>query len=249
MNTLLLKAVGLLVLSGLATTAHEPPSAVQETPQLDLTGEYYVGDGLGFNQTLILKGDNTFEFLETGCGGIYDQSKGAFTFDNDQITLRPSEPQKDKHFATKTMFYPVKWADRLYLVADDEMLEFASKYAMGWRGEHYDGRSGSHYLRNGIDDNLTQPVQGKPQIPDEYKRYLTRPFQADITAVNGREVTIDQGSDAGLFPGTQLRLRERQTVWMTVKKSSPTTATCLLEDQKDKVKPGERVMIAVYGFF
>jgi hypothetical protein len=44
----------------------------------DLYGEYYVGDGLGYNLHLSLKPEDTFECTLSGCMGEYDRVTGTW---------------------------------------------------------------------------------------------------------------------------------------------------------------------------
>jgi hypothetical protein len=54
-----------------------------------LPGNYYVGDGTGYNLNLQLLGNGRFVAFWNGCLGEYGRSYGTFDLNNDRITFIP----------------------------------------------------------------------------------------------------------------------------------------------------------------
>jgi hypothetical protein len=104
-----LLAVGLL--AGCAAKSAEPPpsSPAQDAPKVPadktahpvakydaatgdvaaaLAGKYYMGDGLGFNQSLTLAQDGTFDCRWTGCLGEYGKCSGTWWKTGERLVLR-----------------------------------------------------------------------------------------------------------------------------------------------------------------
>jgi hypothetical protein len=52
-----------------------------------LAGNYYVGDGLGYNLHLVLGKDRKFECTWTGCLGVYGQASGAWSLDEKGLSF------------------------------------------------------------------------------------------------------------------------------------------------------------------
>jgi hypothetical protein len=102
----LLLAAGLL--AGCAAKSAEPQSSsAKDAPKLaadktplatddaatgevpaELAGKYYQGDGLGFNLSLTLARDGTFDCLWTGCLGEYGKCSGKWWKTDERLVLR-----------------------------------------------------------------------------------------------------------------------------------------------------------------
>lgn len=207
----------------------------------DLTGEYYYGDGLGANCTLVIDASGRFSYEWTGCLGVYAKNRGTFTFRSDVLTLHPRLPNADRVFGTPTRFFPVRWGDRLYLISDERMLHFCEEVR---RGRRHDGRDREfprlYYLR-GADD--AKPTSGLPKVPPLYRRYLRDEFGAQVTRVQHGVVTIDRGSDHGVIKRMALFL-EPQSVRLRVTRVGRAAAECVFDHPEEKVpvKPGARVV-------
>ena len=76
-------------------------------------GEYYEGDGLGVNVSLILAPKSGFLFEWHGCMGLYDRNYGAVTSDKGKIRLTFTFPNKRKGFQGIAQgFTPIVWGER-----------------------------------------------------------------------------------------------------------------------------------------
>ncbi len=160
-------------------------------------GEFYFGDGLGVNCSLKLTKEGNASFQWHGCEGLYDKNQGTYTYENDQIVLHLTAPNtRDGFQGTPTRFYPVQWGPRLYLIADEQMLGFCSRVAMGWIPD--EDRHGFYYLRGKDNEN---PVRGEPSVPALFQPVLKQPFTATITSMKkGGPILIDRGRRQGIFP-------------------------------------------------
>jgi hypothetical protein len=55
----------------------------------ELVGEYYCGDGYGYNLDLILKEGGRFKCTWSGCLGVYGRSSGGWSVDREGVKLAP----------------------------------------------------------------------------------------------------------------------------------------------------------------
>ncbi len=79
-----------------------------------IAGDYYFGDGLGFNCSLAVKPEGRFTFLWRGCLGVYGRNEGGAKIVNGHLVLTPEQPNDSKGFGgTPTDFIPVHWGERL----------------------------------------------------------------------------------------------------------------------------------------
>jgi hypothetical protein len=62
---------------------------VREIDTAVLAGEYYVGDGTGYNLHLMLKKDQKFECTWMGCLGVYGRASGDWSVDDKGVILSP----------------------------------------------------------------------------------------------------------------------------------------------------------------
>jgi len=60
---------------------------IRDVQAKDLVGEYRLGDGLGYNLHLVLKGNGAFECKWTGCLGVYGTSSGGWTLQEAGLAL------------------------------------------------------------------------------------------------------------------------------------------------------------------
>lgn len=179
----------------------------------DVTDTYCFGDGLGVNCLLELKKDGTFTFSWDGCLGEFDKNGGPFVREGDLVVLRPARPNRRDGFrGTGTRLCPVKWADRLYLIAEEQMLGFCGRFQQGWRGKELLARSGFYYLRQRIDKiGQSEPdkLNGAPQVPPAYRHYLKDPFNGIVSKVaDPKAVPVNKGSADGVVVGTKLSAQD-----------------------------------------
>ena len=95
MKAILVALCSLLV----ACTSGVAPSSI---PAKRLVGKWYRGDGLGYNVTLTLNRDSSYDAVWTGCLGTYGTAHGNWRLDQSKLTLTPTE-EKDmmrKHLRT-----------------------------------------------------------------------------------------------------------------------------------------------------
>lgn len=90
-------------------------------------GEYYFGDGLGVNVSLILAPASGYVFEWHGCLGLYDRNYGTVTWHNGRIRLSFTFPNEQKGFVgIAEEFIPVSWGDRQYLIPSDDIVGFCN---------------------------------------------------------------------------------------------------------------------------
>jgi hypothetical protein len=134
----------------------QPAGGEVSPPDLaEIAGEYYMGDGLGVNLTLVIAPDGTFSFKWQGCLGTYDTAAGRASMHDGELWLEPGPERKN----LENRFLPVRWEGRLYLVSSNRLHDFANQIDRGTEPRSY--AHGSFYLREGDWD---KPVDGPPDL-------------------------------------------------------------------------------------
>lgn len=100
-----------------------------------LNGDYYQGDGLGYNLHLTLENDGTFTCQWTGCLGDYGSTSGEWSRSGRHITVNPTDSSgmfKDTPLGNMTILKRdggrrlIRDADANLLATDPDMLSFFS---------------------------------------------------------------------------------------------------------------------------
>jgi hypothetical protein len=205
-----------------------PTSAATPLSAADVIGKYYFGDGLGVNCYLELGNDGQFTFRWSGCLGEYDRNSGPWGLTDGLVILKPSQSNVREGFqGTATRLYPVRWGGRLYLVSDDEMIDFCSAVSLDWvfdREGQANGRSAFFYLRAGDEE---KPLVGLPTVPEIYRQYLSGGFTASVIDVR-RDGTfvINRGNKDGLIVGTKLNVAHGDHFGYVVVSTTDDQAVC-----------------------
>lgn len=188
------------------------PIILQEISSLanhEWAGEYYCGDGLGFNLSLTMAPQSGYLFEASGCTGRYGRNYGPVTPSKGRLRLAFRLPvQRERLSTIADQLIQVHWGPRRYLIPPKEMLEFCNAVNAGT--EPRTDIHGLHLLRWGDD---AKAVQGLPTVPDEFKRYLlARPIEAEIIEIRERAenstVVLNRGKMHGLLPGMELHIIE-----------------------------------------
>ena len=147
-------------------------------------GEYYQGDGLGFNRTLHLAPKAGVSATWFGCMGLYGANEGeVVVIDRGKLAFRFSAP----NFESGREGFPtfpgsvnfVQWGQRRYLVPDDRMLDFVN--AVNHRMEPSMFR-GSLFLAAA--ENAARPVSGLPDLPEVLRSQIrTVPLDLRVSSV------------------------------------------------------------------
>jgi len=180
-------------------------------------GKYYEGDGLGVGVSLWIAPKSGFVFEWHGCLGVYDRNYGPVSVADKKLQLSFTFPNTREGFqGLSPELIPVSWGQRRYLVPPDRIVDFCNSVNAG--NEPRKGIYGLHLLRRGDEK---KSVQGWPNIPREFDRYLlkqaisteivavgavqTRPSAADWKFKDTR-VTLKGGEDLGLRKGMELHV-------------------------------------------
>lgn len=169
-----------------------------------------VYQGLG---SLIIAPSGEYTFVEWNCtgpsewdDGVIERKDSMLRFGGAQSTILGG---KDFHI--------VPWGERVYLIPQDRLLEFANSINQG-REPHY-GAYGFFFMR---ERNKVQIASGRPGVPKEIAPYvLDHVINATITSVGATTVStetwptgewttavvLDVGSREGVLPGMELPLR------------------------------------------
>jgi hypothetical protein len=220
-------------------------------------GDYYAGDGLGVNTSLILSPRSGHVFEWHGCLGLYDRNYGAvksegrklrlsFTFENVRKGFRGLAPE----------LVAIPWGTRVYLVPADDVIGFCNDVNAG--AEPRTDVHGGYLLRKGDDQ---KEVSGDPDLPAEYRDCLLKePVEATVLEVRDftlrpsvsdwkfrdTPLTLAAGSEQGLRLGMRLYVIEPPNLveWVTITRVEATRSEALMvqaEDDDASPKIGWRV--------
>ncbi|MEN6405273.1 MAG: hypothetical protein ABFC77_02260 [Thermoguttaceae bacterium] len=180
-------------------------------------GEYYEGDGLGENVSLVLAPKSGFLFEWHGCMGLYDRNYGTVSVDKGIIHLAFTFPNERKGFqGIAPEFIPIAWGGRKYLIPTDDMKGFCNDVNDG--SEPRKGSWGAYLLRRGDEK---KEAEGFPSVPAEFSHYLLKqPIEAEIVAVGEYKtrpsvcdwkfkdtpVVLNRGKVHGLLKGMKLHV-------------------------------------------
>jgi hypothetical protein len=185
---------------------------LQDLKTHDWAGEYYFGDGLGVNVSLVLAPKSGFVFSWHGCLGLYDLNYGDVAFTNRSVRLLFKYSNKQEGFkGIAPELLPVRWGERHYLIPVNQVVDFTNAINAGIEPSSlFGGRSGRFLLRRGDEQ---KEVSGLPNIPGEYPDYLLRePIKAKISSVEQTvvrksrrvtSVTLNVGGADGLKKGME----------------------------------------------
>lgn len=215
-------------------------------------GAYFHGDGLGVNLRLTLAPASGHAFTWQGCLGLYDCNMGEVAQAGDRLQLSFVYENRQEGFrGLATEFLIVRWGERRYLVAADDVVGFCNEINAGSEPRaHVYGR---HFLRQGDE---TVPVTGFPELPSEYDGYLleeplgasivsvgpstARPSKADFHFVD-TSLVLDTGEQGGLRAGMRLFVMEPdglvESVTVTAVEADRAVAVITQSDREDEPVP------------
>lgn len=169
-------------------------------------GDYYQGDHLGSNLSLEVAPEAGYHYAWAGCLGTYQEEGGKVVERDGKLFFHGAQSQVLRQGLTI-----VPWSERVYLIAEDELADFANAINLGVEPRYESG--GSFFLR---DEDLMKLVSSRPSLPPAYaKLLLERPIDAKLISVGGRPpdpgcdpehesvVVLDAGRRAGVLPGME----------------------------------------------
>jgi|ERR1041384_3043973 hypothetical protein len=113
----------------------------------DVAGDYYFGDGLGRNCTLVKSSKRKFGYELHGCLGLYNSNAGDFSLENGILKLTLTKLNDRPVFPSPpTDYFVVRWGSRMYLVPTNDIAVFCSTVNQGRKPRHEDHCR--YYLRN-----------------------------------------------------------------------------------------------------
>ena len=143
-----------LVAALLGSTA---PLAAGPVTLESLAGNYYFGDGLGVNRVISIHPEGTYSYTWRGCLGLYESAYGRVYLEDENVAmLGPAEKGGEGGLSLRVRV--VRWGERIYLVPESDLQDFANEIAEG--DEPRSERFGSFYLREA---DWERPVTGMPE--------------------------------------------------------------------------------------
>ena len=109
-------------------------------------------------------------------------------------------------------YRPIRWGQRLYLLADGDMLPFCNAVNLGLEprqeiyGKSYVNIKITKKAKRGEEFPLLQKVEGLPGLPKRWEPFLLRrpPEGSVIEVLKDKRARIHLGSDDGLKVGMEL---------------------------------------------
>ncbi|MGC8644581.1 MAG: hypothetical protein ACP5XB_32350 [Isosphaeraceae bacterium] len=168
-------------------------------------GEYYQGDGLGWNLRLPLRADGVYSFIWSGCCGVYDRDSGYVSYTDGLLTLTPAKPSPRQPLQ---VFYPVRWGPRVYLIEREDMANFCRKITTG--EEPREDARGVLYVGGNVDLGGALPrADGLPELPAKWANYLRDGMLIGtiVEMMNNHRLKIDLSAMHGMQVGDLLAVQ------------------------------------------
>ena len=245
MNRFLLPAFTILLLATQALAQQR-----EFTPN-ELAANYIMGHNF-FSSFLSLAADGQYSKEWRDCttqyfeSGTYVISGGLLHFKVLKRTAKSNGGEVEKDLLDPNekeyQLLPIKWSDRIYLVIDDELSEFANAINLGLEPRSQfisDPYYGGFYLRTGDEK---KKVSGNPTLPGKWISFLlSRPVTATVTNIQ-REAkdmigVINKGSKMGLKVGMRLLAKDEEpSLWVV-------TEIVSVEERSAKVRLASELKI------
>lgn len=191
-------------------------SEVQALGNHPWAGEYYEGDGLGMNISLLIAPRAGYVYEWRSCTGVDERNYGAVTFKDGRLRLSFTFDNKhERHTNIPEEFVPVPWGARKYLIPSERMRYFCNRVNDGTEPRRE--RWGLFLMRR---EDEKKEVEGLPDLPAEYQRLLLRkPIETEIIGVTSSTTRVERtnrdyhvkirgGKEAGLTPGISFYVTE-----------------------------------------
>lgn len=123
------------VLYGVTVTSisrNKKDLGVPDSPEFAeaLAGEYYRGDGTGFNITLHLKPDGKYEAEWHGCLGKYGEASGTWSRNGSRVTFTASEEKDMMKGHLRSLDVAEFGGDWILVPTDERDREFYDRYGV-----------------------------------------------------------------------------------------------------------------------
>lgn len=197
----------------------ETKANAQQSNAWAWSGQYYAGDGLGFNLQLAIAPKAGVVYWCHGCFGLYEVNYGPFQEKDGRIHLAIEEKRTEDTGNSGGLYpvlIPIRWGDRRYLIPEDEMIDFCNHINSGSQSVSRTARFLWHV------DDREKKSRGIPKVPPKYQPYLLKePISAEVvwigkTAILERNdrwppgrhrvtnVRLNRGKTDGLLRGMEL---------------------------------------------
>jgi len=190
---------------------------LETLPDESWAGVYRYGYGNGPIIHLYISPENGFEYSNGTEMGISSRNYGDVESSKEFIQLSPQLSLKPRsNFHLTDAYHIVNWGERKYLIPEYQMIDFCNSINLKDEPRYHWG--GMYFIKDGHEDI---EVEGMPDVPLHYKRYLLdEPITAKVIEIKGKKtkhggnnnrmhtvtVEIDKGSDTKLLPGIEMEL-------------------------------------------
>lgn len=209
-------------------------------PDHPWAGEYYTGDGIS-HTALFLSPAGRYFFTHGAHGRSSSGVSGKIRFEDGILRLSDAD-----EIWLKSAYHVVPWGERVYLLADDEMVRFANYVNAGWEPKY--GHRAASFMERHRDSLLL--ATGRPKIPEKFAPYiLDRVVGATVISLGSAPAVapefmsedqvaiiavVDGGRRAGLFVGMALFIPGERYGKATLLSVEENRAAVLLESTAPK---------------
>lgn len=173
-------------LPALVKTRRERVQAqIERAPTNEWSAEYYEGDGLGVNTTILLDEAAGVAATWHGCMGLYGSNEGSVESKSQgRLALHyelPNGAPGEPRFGTfPEGVHKVRWGERRYLLPEERGVEFVNAMHRGF--EPRDSVHGMFLLAR---DDENKPVTGLPDLPPSLLALVRkRPLVLKVTRID-----------------------------------------------------------------
>lgn len=158
-------------------------------------GTYDWSDGGTSNEVLMWTPRAGFLVFRLGCyPGVHDLNYGSVSDSPTMIQMLPALSSAGTRLGSlHARYLPVKWGERHYLIAEDEVSAFYDSVT-GIRAEQDENAVliADFLLKR---DDVDKPIEGMPVLPPGYERFVRKPIDASISKVGKSSVKIDEENE------------------------------------------------------
>lgn len=180
---------------------------------VEFSGEYKIGGLMGEFLYLNLYPNGLFEYTYFNDIGPNGQISGELSIQNEHFILSPTVREGDSpafvlfnsdHVDEEII--PIRWGDRRYLVPVDDITWFCNTVNLGWEPRYHE--QGTVFLNL---EDISKRIEELTEFPDEISWcILPKPITGLVTHLDDKRVTINLGSDQGIFKGMLLFVNSSQ---------------------------------------
>jgi hypothetical protein len=192
-----------------------PVAGTKQEPETlnTLAGSYYLGTGL-VHTSLRIDPEGRFFYHFYADSPGFRREEGKAEIIDGFLVLHPGKVETNgkPEALTHPRYRPVRWGDRIYLISDEQMINFCNMVNLGVEprrrgyGKEFIRITPTEKSRKGEEGPKLGEIQGRPRVPARWdKHLLEHPLEGKILeGFEDHRAKLDLGSDDGLREGMEL---------------------------------------------